>query len=59
MAKLLSQKIGVGSFSSCARSFRSLLNHTVWHVVEVASTYSVSIEDSETMGCFLDAYETK
>jgi hypothetical protein len=59
MVELLSQKIGVGSFSICAKSFKSLLIHTIWHDVEVAATYSTFVEDIATMGCFFDVREIR
>lgn len=59
MNELLSQKIIVGSFSICAKSFKSLLSQTAWQDVEVATTYSASIEDIATMGCFFDAHEIR
>jgi len=59
IAKLLSQKIEFGSFSTCAKSFKSLLSHTKWHDVVVAATSYAFVEDIETMGCFLEAHEIK
>ena len=59
MVELLLQKIGVGSSLSCVRSTRSLLNHIVWHATKVDATYSASANDKDTMGCFVDAHETK
>lgn len=59
MAELLSRKMGGGSTSSCVRSTRSLLNHTVWYVVEVVVTYSSFADYKDTMGFFVDAHETR
>jgi hypothetical protein len=45
MAELLSQKIGVESFSICAISFKSLLSHISRKDAKVAATYSAFAED--------------
>ena len=59
IADVLSQKIGVGSFSVCDMSFNNLLSHTAWQEAEVAATYSASAEDIDTIGCFFDAHEIR
>ena len=58
MAELLSQKIVVGSWWFCDKSFKTLLIQTAWHAALVAATYSASAEDRVTMGCFFEAHET-
>ena len=58
MAELLSQKIVVGSWWFCDKSFKILLIQTAWHVALVAATYSASAEDRVTMGSFFEAHET-
>jgi hypothetical protein len=59
IVEVLSQKIGVGSFSVCDISFNILLNHTTWKEADVAATYSSSAEDIDTIRCFFDAHEIK
>lgn len=49
MVELLSRNMGIGSSSSSVRLTKSILNHTAWQVVEVASMYSASANDSDTM----------
>jgi len=59
ITEVLSQKIGVGSFSVCDISFNILLSHTAWQEAEVATTYSASAKDIETIGFFFDAHEIR
>ena len=59
MAKLLSQKIVVGSFSIYPKSLNSFLNHTTWHDVVVVAMYYAFADEIETMGSFLDAHEIR
>ena len=58
MAELLSQKIVVGSWWFCDKSFKTLLIQAAWHAALVAATYSASAEDRVTMDCFFEAHET-
>ena len=58
MDDLLSQKNWVGSSCSCCNSERVLLIHKVWHATVVATTYSASVEDNVTMGCFFESRAT-
>jgi len=37
--------------------YNTLLNHTSWHVVDVIATYYAYVDESVTIGCFLDAHE--
>ena len=58
MAELLSKNMVVSSWWFCDNSFNTLLIQTAWHTSLVATTYSSSIEDKVTMGCFFEAHET-
>ena len=37
---------------------KTLLIQTTWHAALAAATYSASVEDKVTMGCFFEAHET-
>ena len=58
MAELLSQKMVVGPWWLCDKSFNTLLIETAWHAALVTATYSAFVEDRVTMGCFFEACET-
>jgi hypothetical protein len=58
MADLLSQTIWVASFLLCNNSLKTFLIHTASHEATTVATYSASVEDRVTMGCFFDAHAT-
>ena len=53
IAKLLSQKIEVGSFSVCLISSKIILSQTAWKTAVVVATYYASADGMRTMGFFL------
>ena len=59
MAELLSQKINEDELVLKPKSVRRYLNHTSSLVTAAIARYSASVEDFETMVCFLDFHEIK
>lgn len=52
IAEVLSQYIIVDPYCLCLSPLNTLLNHTAWHAIDVAATYSTSADKSVTMGFF-------